>query len=65
MLIKDLTRVNIWEVNGEALQLYAVYFFFPTRHRESVAIYIRYCKACTVFEHAMKLKVSMIKSLSP
>ena len=73
-------------VNGEALQLHAVYkepYFFTTSHAR---IHIRYYKSrenpyqyykshenlyqvlqvtCAGSECAMKLKVHMIKSLSP
>ena len=83
-------------VNGEALQLHAVYkipYFLLQVTRESVSVLqvmresvsgtasyarirIRYCKSrenlyqvlqvtCAVSERAMKLKVRMIKSLSP
>ena len=73
-------------VNGEALQLHAVYkkpYFLLQVTRESVSgtasharIRIRYCKSrenpyqvlqvtCAASERAMKLKVRMIKSLSP
>ena len=66
-------------VNGEALQLRGVYkklYFFTTSHvririntTSHVRIRIRYYKSHTfviiMSEGAMKLKVRMIKSLSP
>ena len=73
-------------VNGEALQLRAVYkkpYFFTTSHAtiristtSHARICIRYYKSrenpyqvlqvtCAASERAMKLKVCMIKSLSP
>ena len=45
-------------VNGEDLQLDAVYIFNTSRAR----IHIRYYKSCAASERAMKLKVRMIKS---
>ena len=63
-------------VNGEALQLHAVFkkpFFFTISHTR---IRIRYCKsrenlyqvpqvACAASERTVKSKVRMIKSLLP
>jgi len=52
-------------VNGEALQLHAVYkkpYFLLQAMRESVSVLQVTCAAS---EHAMKSKVRMIKSLSP
>ena len=52
-------------VNGEALQLHAVYkkpYFLLQVTQQSVSV-LRV--TCVAFEHAKKSKVHMIKSLSP
>ena len=53
------------EVNGEALQLHAVYKkpYFYYNPREDLYQVLQV--TCAASEHAMKSKVHMIKSLSP
>ena len=64
------------EVNGEALQLHAVYkkpYFFYYKSRENPYQYYKSREnpyqvlqvTCAVSERAMNLKVRTIKSLSP
>ena len=64
-IIICLTHANVWGVNGEALQLHAVYkklyFYYESRKNPYQVLQV----TCTASERAMKSEVRMIKSLSP
>ena len=72
-IIIRLTRANVWESMGEALQLHAVYKsrIFYCKSRKNLCQYYKSREnpyqvlQVTCAEHAMKSKVRMIKSLSP